>query len=108
MTRGLAFLSFVCAAFAWTPPGIDRAGLAALGLGFLALAVGRASAVARPAILGPLFAASQPPMPDVPPKRVDLRGRIGAYVDEQGAHRPAGGFDRHSFPEDDAESMEEI
>lgn len=41
MARLLAATCLACAAFAWVPPGIDRVGLAALGLGFLAWSVGR-------------------------------------------------------------------
>jgi hypothetical protein len=41
MTRLAAASCFLCAAFAWVPPLIDRPGLAALGLAFLALSVGR-------------------------------------------------------------------
>lgn len=48
--RAGAFTMFVCAAFAWTPPFLDRAGTAALGLAFLALAVGRPAVGARPAL----------------------------------------------------------
>ena len=54
--RWTAFALFACAAFAWVPPLIDRVGLAALGLGFLALSLGRAWGVARasaPALLDP-------------------------------------------------------
>jgi hypothetical protein len=38
--RFLAFLAFGLAAFDWPPPFLDRAGVAALGLAFLALALG--------------------------------------------------------------------
>lgn len=38
--RVLAFALLACAAFAWTPPFLDRAGTAALGLAFAALAIG--------------------------------------------------------------------
>lgn len=41
MARLIAFTCLTCAAFAWVPPGIDRAGLAALGLAFLAWSIGR-------------------------------------------------------------------
>lgn len=50
--RLLAFPLFVCAAFAWIPPFLDRAGLAALGFGFLALSVGRGAGVPRPSTFG--------------------------------------------------------
>ncbi len=56
MTRLVAFTLFVCAAFAWIPPWLDRTGTALLAAGFLALALPRASrgmlARAREAILG--------------------------------------------------------
>lgn len=48
--RLLSALSFTLAAFAWTPPFIDRVGLAALGAAFLALTVAGRSRV-RPATL---------------------------------------------------------
>lgn len=38
--RGVAFALFVCAAFNWTLPWIDRPGTAALGFGFVALSMG--------------------------------------------------------------------
>ena len=41
MARILAFSCLTCAAFAWVPPGIDRVGLAALGLAFMAWSIGR-------------------------------------------------------------------
>lgn len=53
--RFLAFLALALAAFDWPPPFLDRAGVAALGLAFLALALGplvprvrRSSAIAFP------------------------------------------------------------
>lgn len=39
MARTAAFLILVCAAFAWVPPFLDRVGMAALGLAFLAYAL---------------------------------------------------------------------
>ena len=41
IARWLAFSLFAMAAFAWTLPGLDRAGMAALAFAFLALSVGR-------------------------------------------------------------------
>lgn len=41
MTRLFAATAFVCAAFAWSGPWLDRPGVAAIGLAFLALSVGR-------------------------------------------------------------------
>lgn len=38
--RFLSFLALALAAFDWPPPFLDRAGVAALGLAFLALALG--------------------------------------------------------------------
>lgn len=38
MARIAAFSILVCAAFAWVPPFLDRAGMAALGFAFLAFA----------------------------------------------------------------------
>lgn len=51
LVRGLGFSCFLCAAFAWVPPFIDRAGLAALGFAFVALTVGRGTGVPRPSTL---------------------------------------------------------
>lgn len=39
--RAAAATCFALAAFAWTPPYIDRVGLAALGMALLALSIGR-------------------------------------------------------------------
>lgn len=47
MTRALAFSCFVCAAFAWSGPWLDRPGIAALGLAFLAWSVGRGFGLRR-------------------------------------------------------------
>lgn len=51
MPRLIAFSFFVCAAFAWVPPFLDRAGLAALGFAFLVVSVGRVEGVPRPSKL---------------------------------------------------------
>lgn len=63
MARFLAAVCFVCAAFAWIPPYIDRAGLAALGFAFLALAI-RALPAAKgqtlEGMLAGMRAAAQP------------------------------------------------
>jgi hypothetical protein len=48
--RLAAFVLLACAAFAWVPPFLDRAGTAALGFAFLALALGRVPVAARPSI----------------------------------------------------------
>jgi len=82
--RWTGFTLFTCAAFAWVPPFVDRAGLAALGFGFLALSLGRAWGVARPGV------TSMPPANGA----IDLAGllnthgnaveRIGAYSDDDG------------------------
>lgn len=50
MRPALAFVCFVCAGFAWVPPFLDRAGLAALGFAFLAISVGRGAGVPRPSM----------------------------------------------------------
>lgn len=42
MAKLAAFSLFACAAFSWSLPWLDRAGTAALALGFMALSVGRA------------------------------------------------------------------
>lgn len=57
MARLLAAACLACAAFAWVPPGIDRVGLAALGLAALAWSVGKPFAfnlVAVPKVRGPV------------------------------------------------------
>ena len=82
--RWAAFSCFVCAAFAWVPPFIDRAGLAAFGFGFLALSLGRAWGVARSGV---------PPPPDLralltqtadSSVGLPLAERVGAYADGNG------------------------
>ena len=45
--RFLSFALFTTAAFDWPLPWLDRAGAAALGVGFLALTVGAASQTSR-------------------------------------------------------------
>jgi hypothetical protein len=64
--RTLAFLTLGLAAFAWVPPYIDRAGLAALGLGFIALALPsrpprfrRASRIPVPPVTVPTYAPEE-------------------------------------------------
>ena len=79
--RWSAFTCFVCAAFAWMPPFLDRAGLAAFGFGFLALSLGRAWGVARsgaPALLDPR--AFFPQAADSS-NGTSLVERVGAYGD---------------------------
>lgn len=79
--RSLACACFVLAAFAWVPPFLDRAGLAALGFAFLALSVGRASGVARPALFSPRGRPEAEALPDVEPVLRDLSERLAAYDD---------------------------
>lgn len=43
LARLAAASCFLCVAFSWVPAFMDRAGLAALGMAFLAFAVGRAT-----------------------------------------------------------------
>lgn len=69
MGRLTAFSFLVLTAFAWTPPFLDRAGTAALGFAFLALAVGRAARATRPStldyarrVIGPAAASAEPVM----------------------------------------------
>lgn len=79
MWRFLAFDSFAAAAFGWTPPGLDRAGLVALGLAFLSLTVGRSREGLRPSL--PRSTLVLPPRSDLGEAMdaSDLRARIQAY-----------------------------
>jgi len=82
VARIIAFSCFVCAAFAWVPPWVDRVGLAALGFGFLAWSIGRGLRLP--------FALLQQPAPPAllsHPERIepvtrDLQARIGEYLTE--------------------------
>ena len=79
MSRLIAFTLLAFAAFEWSLPFLDRAGLAALGFAFLALAVSPGG-----------FRVARPARMNLPPKRVelpepegdevsDLLARIAAY-----------------------------
>jgi hypothetical protein len=70
--RFLAFAAFVLAAFAWVPPHIDRAGLAALGLGLMALTIKRPKAGGIAELLGLARGPALEPMPSVPPTTFEL------------------------------------
>jgi hypothetical protein len=66
IVRSLAFATFVLVAFAWVPPYIDRAGLAALALGFVALALPsrpprfrRAARIPVPPVTVPAYAPEE-------------------------------------------------
>ena len=86
-TRLAAFGLFACAAFAWSPPWLDRPGTAALGFGFAALAVGRGAVAPRPASLVP----RPPAMFDgrgLEPVTRDLAAELAAY-----GMRPGSGND---------------
>lgn len=56
--RWIASTCFLSAAFAWVPPYLDRAGVAALGFAFLALTVGRGAVGASPPV--PFIPAPEP------------------------------------------------
>ena len=73
MARLTAFSLFVCAAFAWSLPWLDRVGTAALGFGFLALTVGRGPDVSRPSLLNMARQALGPPVATPDPLTVMLR-----------------------------------
>lgn len=82
MARLIAFTCFVCAAFAWVPPFVDRVGLAALGLAFLAWSIGRGMRL--PFALSPTVA---PPAALTHPERIepvtrDLAARLQEYADD--------------------------
>ena len=79
MSRLIAFTLLAFAAFEWSLPFLDRAGLAALGFAFLALAVSPGG-----------FRVARPARMNLPPKRVEVPDdavdealsvaqRIGAY-----------------------------
>jgi hypothetical protein len=70
--RFLACTAFVLAAFAWVPPHIDRAGLAALGLGLMALTIKRPKAGGIAELLGLARGPALEPMPAVPPVTIDM------------------------------------
>lgn len=61
MARITAFALLTCAAFAWVPPGIDRAGLAALGLAFMAWSIGRGIRLPFQLVPKPSGPAALPP-----------------------------------------------
>lgn len=83
--RWTAFSFFVCAAFAWTPPFLDRAGLAAFGFGFLALSLGRAWGVARAGASPFLDPRALFPQAADSPGGLSLAERVSAYADEGSA-----------------------
>jgi hypothetical protein len=70
--RFLAFAAFVLAAFSWVPPYIDRAGLAALGLGLMALTIKRPKSGGIAELLGLARGPALEPMPSVPPATIDV------------------------------------
>lgn len=80
MPRLIAFTFFLMAAFAWVPPYIDRAGLAALGFAFLAVSVGRGAGVPRPSKL-PLGLRSEgeDDIGDLEALGAQLREQLAAY-----------------------------
>jgi hypothetical protein len=82
--RWTAFSFFACAAFAWVPPFVDRAGMAALGFGFLAISLGRAWGVARPGTLAPPTMPVGLNFPDLLTANNAAVDRIGAYSDDDG------------------------
>ena len=82
--RWIGFSLFLCAAFAWVPPLIDRAGLAALGFGFLALSLGRAWGVARPGITAPQPFPEPFTLAGLTTAHDSAVERIGAYSDDDG------------------------
>lgn len=76
----LAFSVFVWAAFDWPAPWLDRVGLAALGLGLLALALSAPPiAVRRPAFLSPDPRTVELDDPDED-ELDDLPTRVGRYT----------------------------
>jgi hypothetical protein len=82
--RWTSFNLFLCAAFAWVPPFVDRVGLAALGFGFLALSLGRAWGVARPGVTAPSMVPAGFNIPDLLTANNAAVERIGAYSDDDG------------------------
>ena len=85
--RLAAFSCFVCAAFAWPVPLIDRAGLAALGFGFVALALGRGSRVPRPSQSQADPLAGLLDLTEIADESAGTLERIRPYLSPQGAKR---------------------
>ena len=71
MSRLLAFALLVTAAFDWWAPFLDRAGVALLGLAFLALTVSPGG-----------FRVARPARMTLPPKRVALPEPAGDEIDD--------------------------
>ena len=71
MLRFSAFAFLVFAAFAWSLPFLDRAGTAALGFAFLALAVGRRQGEPRPSTLDSVRELLGPSTPTIEPVMLD-------------------------------------
>lgn len=85
MSRALAFVCLALAAFDWTLWPLDRAGWAALGFAFLALAVGRGSGRLRPTIFAPRRSTGADAAFDLEGVIPDLPQRIAAYTDADGS-----------------------
>lgn len=86
-SRLAAFALLVCAAFAWTPPYLDRPGTAALGLAFAALTLGRVAVAARPSTIIPrrpaIFEPDKiEPVPSELEKALSLYGIRGGRADD--------------------------
>ena len=79
MSRALAFGLFVWAAFDLPAWHLDRAGLAALGFGFLALSIGRRLPPVRSLVPTPQRA-------DLPATTVDLGGELDGLLERLGAY----------------------
>ncbi|HVE35364.1 MAG TPA: hypothetical protein VNC18_17495 [Gemmatimonadaceae bacterium] len=85
MTRLLAFAALTCAAFAWVPPGIDRAGLAALGFAFLALSIGRGLTIPFSVVPRPSAPAMLDPYGRIPPVTVPVKPPSGEQAEDADA-----------------------
>jgi hypothetical protein len=77
--RVLACTFLALAAFAFVPPFLDRAGTAALGLAFLALALGGGSPVRRPALFQPRPHDLGLGLDDLEPVMAELSDRLAPY-----------------------------
>lgn len=108
MTRFAAFVCFVAAAFAWVPPLIDRPGLAALGLGFTALALGKVKLQAGGSWRDRLAQLVAPPVPPLPTTAYPLDPHAAAVAPRAPFPWPDEGSGNGSGIEDGAEILDEI
>lgn len=85
VARFAAASCFVMAAFSWEPAFVDRAGIAALGLAFLSLAVGRAAVGSGSPLPSPFGALRPGQLEAAAAEAETIVGRIGQYGAPGGA-----------------------